>query len=155
MCGLAAACPELPCLYQLTCCLCSFPGLSFHQQKCGKTSSVVNCCTSLHAHGADLLLLLLLTHSLGSLQPPASLLLPALSHLRSASGLALLPLTLRPLLPSPFPSVCQSICLSGGSFLLGQPSELACRWRRWRQLPFWPCPALPGGTAFEGDGWKQ
>lgn len=45
-------------LYQLACCFRSFPGLSFHQQKCGKTSSVVSCCTSLHAHGAGLLLLL-------------------------------------------------------------------------------------------------
>lgn len=91
---------ELPRLYQLAGCSHPFPGLSFHQQKCGKTSSVVNCCTSLHAHGADLLLLLL-THSLGALQPPASALAFAQLVQVLCQASALLAFALR--LPSPFP----------------------------------------------------
>lgn len=74
---------------------------------------------------------------------------PCLHSASSGAPSGLLPLTLRLLLPSPFSSIYQSFCLSGGSFSLGQPSGLACRCRRCRQLPSWPCAALTGGITLE------
>lgn len=146
--GPAAACPKPPCLYQLAVCLLFFPGLSSAQQKCRKTSSVVNCCTSLHAHGAGcllLLLLLLFSHCLGALRPPASLHQPAPCRLRCSQASALRPLTSRLLLPPPpLPSASPSGALVA-------PSPLGCTAgaRRLRHLP---CPEA--GVAFRYNGWR-
>lgn len=118
--GPTAACPKLPCLYQLTVCLLFFPGLSSAQQKCSRTSSVVNCRTSLHAHGVGcllLLLLLLFSHCPSALRPPASLHQPAPCQLRCSQPSALPPLTSGLLLPPSSPSFCKPFWRSGGPFL--------------------------------------
>lgn len=146
--GPTAACPKLPCLYQLTVCLLFFPGLSSAQQKCSRTSSVVNCRTSLHAHGVGcllLLLLLLFSHCPSALRPPASLHQPAPCRLRCSQPSALPPLTSGLLLPPSSPSFCKPFRRSGGPFSLG----VDCRCKKPQ------APALPGGRGGIQIQWLE
>lgn len=130
---------------------CTLPGLSFLQQKCGKTSSVVNCCTSLHAHGAGLLLLLL-THSLAALQPLRPCLRSAGSGAPSGLHAPSINLAVSPAFP--FFLRLQELLALWWFFLpwATQWVGLAHRCGRCRQPPSRPCPALRSSIGH--DGWR-